>query len=73
MVQWLAEIGLNFGQLSLLHYLLADVEEERRAWEMVHESPALKKIVVAALLKTLIPIETLIAVGIDGARILRSR
>ena len=72
-VEWLAKIGLGSCQLSLLHYLITDVEEERQTWDLVHQSPALKKIVVAAFLKTLIPIEALISVGIEGAQVLRSR
>jgi len=72
-VQWLAEIELSAGQLSLLQYLIADVEEERQVWEMVCDSPVLNRLVSAALLKTLIPIETLVLAGIELAQVLKDQ
>lgn len=72
-VQWLAEIELSSGQLSLLQYLIADVEEERQVWELVGDSPVLKRVVIAALLKTLIPIETLVLAGIELAQALKDQ
>ena len=72
-VQWLAEIELSSGQLSLLQYLIADVEEERQVWEMVCDSPVLNRVVFAALLKTLIPIETLVLAGIELAQVLKDQ
>lgn len=72
-VQWLAEIGLGFSQLALLEYLISDTEDEHRAWEAGRSSPALKKIVLAAFLKTLLPIEAMISVGIEEAKPLRNQ
>jgi len=72
-VQWLGEIGLGFSQLALLEHLISDTEEERRIWEVVRESPALRKIALSAFLKTLLPIEAMISVGIEEAQALRNQ
>jgi hypothetical protein len=72
-VQWLAEIGLGFGQLALLGYLLSDTGEEHRAWELARGSHSLRKIALAAFLKTFLPIEAMISVGIPEAKILRNQ
>jgi hypothetical protein len=72
-VQWLAKIGLGFGQLALLGYLLSDTEEEHQAWELARDSHGLRKIALAAFLKTLLPIEAMISVGIPEAKILRKQ
>jgi hypothetical protein len=72
-VQWLTEIGLAASQLSLLQYLLIDVDDERRTWRAVHGFPALKKIVLAALLKVIIPIEALSSLGTKGAGSLKDQ
>lgn len=70
-VQWLAKIGLGLGQLALLEHLISDTEEERLIWEVVRGSSALKKMALAVFLKTLLPIETMISVGIEEAQALR--
>jgi len=72
-IQWLAEIGLGFGQLALLEHLISESEEEHRIWEVIHRSSALKKIAFAAFLKTLLPIEAMISVGIEEAQALRNQ
>jgi hypothetical protein len=72
-VQWLAEIGLGFGQLALLEHMICDTEEEHGAWEVVRSSPPLKKIALATFLKTLLPIEAMLSVGIKEAELLRNR
>ena len=72
-VQLLAAIQLSSGQLSLLQYLIADVEEERQVWEMVCDSPVLKRVVFAALLKTLIPMETLVLAEIELVQVLKDQ
>lgn len=72
-VQWLGEIGLGFSQVALLQNLISDTEEERRIWEMISGSPGLRKIALASFLKTLLPIESMISVGIEGAQPLRDR
>jgi hypothetical protein len=68
---WLAKNGLGFAQLALLSYLLSDTEEEYQVWGRIRESHALRKIVFAAFLKTLLPIEAMISVGIEGAEIFK--
>ncbi len=66
-VQLIAELGFGFSQISLLDYLISDVEEERRTWMLIRGSPALSRIGFAAFLKVLLPMETLRASGIRGA------
>lgn len=72
-VQWLAEIGLGFSQRALIEYLVSDTEEERRIWEVVCGSPALRKIALAAFLKTLLPIVAMISIGIEEAQALGNK
>jgi hypothetical protein len=72
-VQWLFEIGLGFSQKALLEHLISDTEEEHRAWEVARDSPALRKIVLAALLKILLPIEAMISAEMEEARALREQ
>jgi len=72
-VQWLAKIGFGFGQRALLEYLISDTEEERQVWEVVRSSSALRKIAFAAFLKTLLPIEAMISVGIGEAQTLKDQ
>lgn len=72
-VQWLAEIGLGFSQQALLEHLISDTEEEQRIWEVVRDSPALKKIALAAFLKTLLPSVAMIKSGIQEAQALRNQ
>lgn len=72
-VRWLSEIELDFGQITLLEYLLSDTEEERQAWELSQNSFALRKIALAAFLKTLSPIEEMRSIGIKEAHRLRSQ
>lgn len=72
-VKWLAEIGLGFSQQALLEHLISDTKEEQRIWEAVRDSPALKKIALAAFLKTLLPIVAMIKSGIQEAQVLRNQ
>jgi hypothetical protein len=72
-VQWLADIGLDSGQRALLEHLVSDTEEDRQAWGMIHGSPPLKTIALAAFLKTLLPIEAMISAGVNEAIELRNR
>jgi hypothetical protein len=71
-VQWLAEIGLGLSQQALIEHLISDTEEERRIWEIVRGSSALRKIALAAFLKILLPIEAMISVGIEEAQTLEN-
>lgn len=72
-VQWLSEIGLASSQWALLEHLISHTEEEQRIWEAVRESPAPRKIALAAFLKTALPIEAIISVGIKGAQGLKNQ
>jgi len=72
-IQWLAEIGLGFGQIALLEHLISDTEEERQMWEVVRGFSALRKIALAAFLKTFLPIEAMISVGIEEVQSLRNQ
>jgi hypothetical protein len=72
-IQWLAKIGLGFSQQALLKHLISDTEEERRIWEVVQDSPPLRKIAFATFLKTLLPIEALVSAGIEEAQALRNQ
>ncbi len=72
-VGWLAGIGLGFSQIALLEYLISDTREERQVWDAVCGRPTLRKIVLAAFLKTFLPIEALISMGIEEAQTLRAR
>lgn len=72
-VQWLAEIGLGFSQQALLEHLISDTEEDQRIWKVVRGSPALKKIALAAFLKTLLPIVAMIKSGMQEAQALRNQ
>ena len=46
-VTWLTDIGLGFGQLHLLEYMISDTEDERRIWEVVCVNPAARKLALA--------------------------
>jgi hypothetical protein len=72
-VQWLVEVGLASSQVSLLQYLMVEVEDERRTWQYVQEIAALKKIVLSALLKVFLPIEALRSMGTEGVGILKDQ
>ncbi len=72
-VQGLAEKGLAFSQVALLEHLISDTDEERQAWEVVYGNSALRTIALAAFLKTLLPIEAMVSVGIEEAQALRNR
>lgn len=70
-VEWLAQTGLGPSQVALLRHLLSETEEERQAWEVVHDSPPLRKVAWAAFLKVLLPVETLAAIQTEAAQNLR--
>lgn len=72
-VGWLAARGFAPGQLALLEFTLEDTEEDRQAWTLAHETPALRRIALAAFLKVLLPIEALISKGSPGARKVKKR
>ena len=72
-VKWLAKTGFGFSQLALIKSLISDTEEEHQAWEVASNSPALRKITMAAFLKVLSPVETMIAVGVKDAPALKEQ
>jgi len=72
-VKWLTEIGLGFGQLTLIEHLISDTQEERQAWEIAQDSPALRKIIMSAFFKLLFPIESMISVGMEEAQTIKEQ
>jgi hypothetical protein len=62
-VRKLAAAGFESGQIALLEHMLADTETDRRVWEAIHTLSPQRKIVVAAFMKVLLPIQTLLEVG----------
>jgi hypothetical protein len=72
-VMWLTNIGLGFGQLHLLEYMISDTEDERRIWEVVHANAAHRKLALALFLKTLLPIEALVSLTFERADILENQ
>jgi hypothetical protein len=72
-VQWLAERGFGSSQLAIVEYLISDTEEDHRIWELVWDSPALRRIALAAFLKTLLPVVALITWGMPESGTLRDK
>jgi len=72
-VTWLTDIGLGFGQLHLLEYMISDTEDERRIWEVVCANPAPRKLALAFFLKTLLPIEALVSLSVERAEIIKNQ
>ena len=72
-IQWLTKIGLWPCQKSLLEYIMNDTEEEREVWGVAKHSPVIKKIAMAAFLKTILPIEAMILIRLEDARKLRGQ
>jgi hypothetical protein len=72
-VTWLTDIGLGFGQLHLLEYMISDTEDERRIWEVVCANPAPRKLALALFLKTLLPLEALVSLRVERAEILKNQ
>jgi len=66
-IQWLTKIGLGPCQKSLLEYMMKDTEEEQEALGVAKHSPVIKKIVMAAFLKIILPIEAMILIRSEDA------
>ena len=66
-IQWLTKIGLGPCQKSLLEYMMKDTEEEQEAWGVAKHSPVIKKIVMGAFLKIILPIEAMILTRSEDA------
>lgn len=72
-VTWLAGIGLGHSQLALIEHMICDIDEERRVWPLVCGHPVQRKLTIAVFLKTLIPIQALVAVGVKSADNVKER
>jgi hypothetical protein len=72
-VRWLTDIGLGIGQLHLLDYMITDTEDERQIWEVVCANPVPRKLALAFFLKTLLPIEALVLLGVEGAETIKNK
>ena len=72
-VTWLTEIGLGIGQLHLLEYMITDTEDERRIWEVVCANTVPRKLALAFFLKTLLPIEALVLLSVEGAETIKNK
>jgi hypothetical protein len=69
----LTDIGLGIGQLHLLEYMITDTEDERRIWEVVCANAATRKLGLAFFLKTLLPLEALVSLGVERAEIIKNQ
>jgi hypothetical protein len=69
----LTDIGLGIGQLHLLEYMITDTEDERRIWEVVCANAAKRKLALAFFLKTLLPLEALVSLGVERAEIIKNQ
>jgi hypothetical protein len=72
-VRLLGEAGLGLYQIRLLEYLMEDTEEERRAWDLIRNHPALRRLGLAAFLKIRLPIETLSGLGLSESGLLQEK
>lgn len=72
-VRWLSGIGLGTGQTVLMEHSMRDTGEEARIWNLVREGPASRKIAAAALLKILLPVETLVYSETEGTGTLKKK
>jgi hypothetical protein len=68
-VTYLAGIGLGQGQLALIDHMICDTDPEYRLWSMVCDQPGKRKLVLAVIVKTLLPIQVLISKGVKEAEI----
>jgi len=69
----LTDIGLGIGQLHLLEYMITDTEDERRIWEVVCANAVPRKLALAFFLKTLLPLEALVSLGVERAEIIKNQ
>jgi hypothetical protein len=72
-VTWLTDKGLGIGQLHLLEYMITDTEDERRIWEVVCANTVPRKLALAFFLKTLLPIEALVSLSVEGAETIKNK
>jgi len=72
-VRLLGEAGLGHYQIRLLEFLMEDTEEERRAWDLIRDHPALRRLGLVAFLKIRLPIETLDGLGLPESGLLQKK
>jgi hypothetical protein len=72
-VTWLTDIGLGIGQLHLLEYMITDTQDERRIWEVVCANTVPRKLALAFFLKTLLPVEALVSLSVEGAETIKNK
>lgn len=72
-VRWLGEAGLGLYQIRVLDHLMEDTEEERQAWDLIRDHPALRRLGLAAFLKIRLPIETLVGLGLPESGLLQEK
>jgi hypothetical protein len=72
-VTWLTDIGLGIGQLHLLEYMITDTQDERRIWEVVCANTVPRKLALAFFLKTLLPVEALVLLSVEGAETIKNK
>ena len=72
-VTWLTDIGLGDDQLHLLEHMITDTQDERRIWEVVCANTVPRKLALAFFLKTLLPIEALVLLSVEGAEAIKNK
>ena len=72
-VRWLGAAGLGLCQIRVLEYLMKNTEEERRAWDLIGDHPALRRLGLAAFLKIRLPIETLAGLALPESGLLQEK
>jgi hypothetical protein len=53
--------------------MITDTEDERRIWEVVCANPVSRKLALAFFLKTLLPIEGLVSLSVEGAETIKNK
>jgi hypothetical protein len=72
-VRVLGAAGLGLYQIRVLDYLMEDTEEERRAWDLIRDHPALRCLGLAAFLKIRLSIETLAGLALPESGLLQEK
>mgnify|MGYP001819220277 CR=1 FL=1 len=72
-VTWLSILGLGYGQLHLLGYMISDTEDEHRIWEAVCANLAQRKLALALFLKTILPIAAMVSLNVERAEIIKNK
>ena len=72
-VRLLGAAGLGLYQIRVLEYLMKNTEEERRAWDLIGDHPALRRLGLAAFLKIRLSIETLAGLALPESGLLQEK